>query len=190
MYNNRYGEDPEAKRPRPAVESTDVFFDHLNSVNEKSSHPLPKEVIYYSSIVMERFGESKNYFQESAEGKWSEKILGEKFLKSSALPKNRQIGELKDIGDTALFLCGYFSDSLNRKLIDTGYYRQIGRASYKKLNVFAPSVFELANFYDSVARFFDTLTAMMSVVAQNFFAKTDEEFALLVSSDFKIKAAA
>ena len=166
------------------------FFDHLNGVNQKSSHPLPKEMVYYSSIVMERFGESKNYFQQSAEGKLSEKILGEKFLKSTSLPKNRQINELKDIGDTSLFLCGYFSDSLNRKIVDTGYYRQIGSASYKKLNIFLPSLFELENFYESVAKLFDTLAAMMSIVAQSFLSKTDEEFALLVSNEFKIRAAA
>ena len=166
------------------------FYDHLDNVNQKSTRPLPKEMVYYSSTVMERFGESKNYFQESDEGKLSEKVLGEKLLKSSSLPKKRQINELKDIGETSLFLCGYFSDSLNRKLVDTSYYRQIGSTSYKKLNALLPSVFELKDFYGLVAKFFDALAAMMSVVAQSFFSKTDEEFSMLVSSSFKIRTVA
>ena len=33
---------------------------------------------------------------------------------------------LKDIGDTALLLCGCFGDSLKSKIIDLGFYEDLG----------------------------------------------------------------
>ena len=164
------------------------FFDCLNEVNRKSSRPLPQEVIYYSSTVMDRFGKSRNYFQESKEGKMKEKALGKKLLESSCLPRHEQIKELKDIGDTTLFLCGYFSDSLNRKLVDTSYYQQIGQSSYKKLNVFHPILFDFKNFYEFIAKTFNSLVTMISIVAQRFFSKMEDEFLFIISDGFKVRA--
>ena len=183
----------DGKRPKRqdlVLESSlqSFFFECLSEVNGKALHPLPNEIIYYSSVVMDRFGESKNYFQESKGGRLKEKLLGKKLLESTLLPRGKQINELKDIGDTALFLCGYFSDSLNRKLVDTNYYRQIGQSSYKKLNAFLPTVFEFENFYIFIAKSFVNLAAMMSIVAQRFISQRDDEFTLLISSEFKVKA--
>ncbi len=163
------------------------FYDSLNEVNKKSLHPLPNEVIYYSSIVMARFAESKHYFQEE-QGRVREKILGKKFLESSNLPKNKQIEELKDIGDTALFLCGYFSDSLNRKLLNMSYYQKIGQLSYRKLNVLLPIILDFTNFYNFIAQSFIALITVIGIVAKKFFSQTEDDFTLLVSNAMKLKA--
>ena len=163
------------------------FYGHLNEVNKKSLHPLPNEVIFYSSIVMDRFAESKNYFQEE-EGRVREKILGKKFLESVNLPKNKQIEELKDIGDTALFLCGYFSDSLNRKLVDTSYYQQIGQLSYRRLNVLLPIILDFTDFYNFVAQSFTALVMVIGIAAKKFFSKSEDDFSLLISKAVKLKA--
>jgi hypothetical protein len=41
---------------------------------------------------------------------------------------------LKEIGDMALFVSGFFSDSLNRKLVDVDYYVSIGGCAYNALS--------------------------------------------------------
>ena len=41
---------------------------------------------------------------------------------------------LKEIGDVALFVSGFFSDSLNRKLVDVDYYVSIGGRAYNVLS--------------------------------------------------------
>jgi hypothetical protein len=46
----------------------------------------------------------------------------------------RQRATLKDIGDVALFVSGFFSDSLNRKLVDVDYYVSIGGCAYNALS--------------------------------------------------------
>jgi len=46
----------------------------------------------------------------------------------------RQRVTLKEIGDVALFVSGFFSDSLNRKLVDVDYYVSIGGRAYNVLS--------------------------------------------------------
>ena len=46
----------------------------------------------------------------------------------------RQRTTLKHIGDVALFVSGFFSDSLNRKLVDVDYYVSIGGCAYSVLS--------------------------------------------------------
>lgn len=46
----------------------------------------------------------------------------------------RQRVTLKEIGDVALFVSGFFSDSLNRKLVDVDYYVSIGGCAYNVLS--------------------------------------------------------
>ena len=46
----------------------------------------------------------------------------------------RQRDSLKEIGDVALFVSGFFSDSLTRKLVDVDYYVSIGGCAYNTLS--------------------------------------------------------
>src|SRR5580765_4400813 len=60
----------------------------------------------------------------------------------------RQRTSLKHIGDVALFVSGFFSDSLNRKLVDVDYYVSIGGCAYSALrrvetDTFSPVFAEL-----------------------------------------------
>ncbi len=141
------------------------FFDKLSELNKKSNNPLPNETIYYSSIVMDKFGESEKYF-EIIEGRVRNKILGQKLLETSNKNKSTQKRDLKDIGDTALLLCGYFSESLNGKLIDGRYYQELGIVAYKNLNSIVPQEFKIPSFYKKLSRSFEMITNMMGIVAK------------------------
>jgi hypothetical protein len=48
---------------------------------------------------------------------------------------------LKQIGDESLFLSGFFSDSLRRKLVDVDYYVNIGGYAYNALSRFESDTF-------------------------------------------------
>lgn len=161
------------------------FFDHLNDLNQKSTRPLPNEAIYYSSLLLDKFGESQNYF-EVEEGRIKEKILGLKLLESNSLNKNSQKRALMDIGDTALFLCGYFAESLNRKIVDGRYYQNIGIMAYDRLNHLEPDFLDFPEFYSFLSRSFETLTMMIGTVAQSLSAKSNE-VSLFISTPHTIK---
>jgi hypothetical protein len=40
---------------------------------------------------------------------------------------------LKEVGDTSLYVSGFFGESLNRKLVDVDYYIQMGGSAYGEL---------------------------------------------------------
>jgi len=72
----------------------------------------------------------------------------------------RQRTSLKQIGDLSLFISGFFSDSLNRKLVDVDYYVSIGGYAYGALSrvetdTFSPVFAELA---DKFVGFVDVLS--------------------------------
>jgi hypothetical protein len=61
---------------------------------------------------------------------------------------------LRSVGDLSLFVAGFFSDSLNRKLVDIDYYVMLGGRAYESLSrfereTFAPAFAELAGSFVS-----------------------------------------
>ena len=141
------------------------FYKELLELNKLSSPKLPLEAIHYSSLVMEQFETSENYFEKS-EGKLREKILGIKLLEVNQLPSAQAKRSLKDVGDTALFLCGFFSESLNRKLIDEKYYHEIGKMAYDRLDSIVPTLNEVHSFYKIIATNFDMLAVLINLVSK------------------------
>ena len=72
----------------------------------------------------------------------------------------RQRASLKQIADASLFVSGFFSDSLNRKLVDVDYYASIGGFAYNALSrsendTFSPAFAELG---ENFVAFADVLT--------------------------------
>ncbi|MBC7538073.1 MAG: hypothetical protein H7281_04585 [Bacteriovorax sp.] len=158
------------------------FFDLLIDANKKSMKPLPNEIIFYSSLVMDKFGSSHSYFEE-VDGKIREKILGIKLLESYQLPKDKQKNAVKDVGETALLVCGYFSDSLNKKIIDTKYYNEIGILAYSRLNSFIPKAYDIPNFFDKMSKHFHQVTALISLISEKQINDATDFF--LIISDKK-----
>jgi hypothetical protein len=142
------------------------FYDLLQEYNKKSHRPLPNEIIYYASLVMDNLGSSEKYFEE-IEGKVKEKVLGLKLLESYQLPREKQKTAVKDIGETALVLCGYFSESLNKKIIDTKYYNEIGIRAYGVLDSYVPKAFDTPNFFGKVARHFVDVTQLITLISES-----------------------
>ncbi len=60
--------------------------------------------------------------------------LGVKLAEGAAeMNREARVRRLKDVGDTSLYVSGFFADSLNNKLVDVRYYIQIGESAYREL---------------------------------------------------------
>lgn len=161
------------------------FYDHLQEFNKKSLNPLPNETIYYSSLVMDNYGVSEKFF-EYVNGKAKEKILGIKLLESSQHPKEKQKQILKDIAEMSLLICGYFADSMNRKIIDVNYYQDLGIIAYGRLNSFSPTAYDIPAFYKLMARSFSEITLLMSFVSKKYSADSDKDLPWLILPQRKV----
>ncbi|MFP5386769.1 MAG: hypothetical protein ACLGHN_11860 [Bacteriovoracia bacterium] len=140
------------------------FFDGLSELNKKSLCPVPESVIYYSSDVLDKFALSQDFF-ETSEGKIREKILGMKLLEATQLTRDEQKKAYKEVGDMSLMVCGYFSESVNKKLVDAHYYAQLGKMAYSHLNNVIPTFLDIPSFYGMVATCFESLTTLLTLLA-------------------------
>lgn len=48
-------------------------------------------------------------------------------------PPAERVKTLKEVGDTSLYVAGFFAESLSRKLVDVDYYVGMGRGAYAEL---------------------------------------------------------
>ena len=70
------------------------------------------------------------------------------YVKALQASRHERVRLLRAMGDTALFVSGFFADSLSRTLVDLGYYRAMGGQAYARLSreerglVYEPGVFE------------------------------------------------
>jgi hypothetical protein len=58
--------------------------------------------------------------------------LGMQLAEAPTEPGER-VRRLKQVGDTSLYVSGFFSESLGRKLVDADYYASIGSTAYSEL---------------------------------------------------------
>ncbi len=150
------------------------FFEGLNELNKKSLCPVPESIIFYSSEVLDKFSLSQDFF-EISEGKVREKVLGMKLLEAMQMNRDEQKRTYKEVADMSLLVCGYFSESVNKKIVDTHYYAQLGKMAYGHLNNVSPTFLDIPCFYSMVSTCFETMTTLMSNFASQNRYGTDNE---------------
>ena len=89
-----------------------------------------------------------------------DEALGVRFVRALQSGGAAQRDGLRRVGDTSLFVSGFFSDSLNRGLVDIDYYMQLGERAYGSL---AHSDGTLAEVFDELA---DKFAAMVDVLTE------------------------
>lgn len=154
------------------------FYEQLRDLNKNSLCPVPEETIYYSSEVLEKCAFSQEFFNFEG-GKAREKVLGMELLQASAYSPEKKKRAYKDIGDTALVMTGYFSKSINDKILGSDYYVRLGQMAYEKLDVAQPKCFDVPSFYKVMATCFENLAQMMSVIMQR--SEGNQEIPYLLS---------
>jgi len=89
-------------------------------------------------------------YLQQREGEDSAEPLALKLARALEAGGFEQRTTLRQIGDTSLFVSGFFSESLRRKLVDVDYYVSIGGYAYNALSrqetdALSPVFAELAN---------------------------------------------
>lgn len=81
-------------------------------------------------------------------------------LAGTASDAGARVKALKEVGDTSLYVTGFFADSLQRKLVGVNYYVDLGQAAYAELAQ-RLAISTVGEVYDELAgkfpRFVDVL---------------------------------
>ncbi len=80
-----------------------------------------------------------------------------------------RVKALKEVGDTTLYVSGFFADSLHRKLVDANYYIGLGETAYRELSHRLGTATNVSSVYEELAekfpRFVDVLSEVRSQVS-------------------------
>lgn len=90
--------------------------------------------------------------------------LGVRFARALQTGGSRQRDGLREVGDLSLFISGFFSDSLNRTLIDIDYYIQLGECAYGSLARQGDPAF--GDVFDELAGKFSACVDVLSEVSE------------------------
>jgi hypothetical protein len=92
--------------------------------------------------------------------------LGMKLAQASTDPGER-VRTLKQVGDTSLYVSGFFAESLTRSLVDVDYYVGLGQNAYSQLARYqGGSITEVyEELADKFPRFVDVLAQVRKTIA-------------------------
>jgi hypothetical protein len=88
--------------------------------------------------------------------------LGPKLAQPPADPGER-LRSLKQVGDTSLYVAGFFAESLSRSLVDVDYYVGLGQSAYGQLARTLSSQKSLTEVYEELA---DNFPKFVDVLAE------------------------
>lgn len=110
------------------------FHNYLHSALHKHQVQADNHTVIYLTNLLSSFTRSEN-FLDHVEGKSPHKPLA--LYYSDAVNSDNDYERnvtLRRLGDVALFICGLFSHSLNKKAVDVDYYIAMGGSAYGHLS--------------------------------------------------------
>jgi hypothetical protein len=111
----------------------EFFFGRVHEAVETLDFRAKDETIHYLINLLTLFGRTDHYLDSEKANIDRPLALILVELNSSA-SKSERNNILRQLGDIALFVSGFFSDSLNRKTVDVDYYVAMGGSAYSSLS--------------------------------------------------------
>ncbi len=130
----------------------DFFSEAVDDAFKQRKLPPTPLANEYLVKLLTHYIFADNLFDETSEnGKKTRSTLAELYLKAMNSEPSVRLDLLKKLGDTSLYITGFFSESLNKKIVDVSYYVNMGESAFSSL---ASSVNEEA--YSSLYKDFST----------------------------------
>jgi len=99
--------------------------------------------------------------------------LGVKLAQAGSDPGER-VSTLKQVGDTSLYVAGFFAESLGRSLVDVDYYVGIGQSAYAQLARALRQQRTITDVYSELAENFPSFVGVLAEVRKRTdFATSD-----------------
>ncbi len=153
--------------------SKSFFFDLINESKVKVQFQPSETASYYLVDLMESFLRSTPSVEDIDQSSQSN-TLAESFLQATATYDKCKIKLLKKLGDTTLYVSGFFGDSLNRKLVDIDYYVNMGETAYGTLaNSINESTF--SELYMEFAQKFMNFVELLTYISLKVNLQSDED---------------
>ncbi|MCC6137493.1 MAG: hypothetical protein IT287_02595 [Bdellovibrionaceae bacterium] len=146
------------------VNTRSYFFSSLQqALFARRIETLPAVEIYLVDVLEKFLLTDKLYDESNSSGKKTRETLAEMMLRASAATPRQRADLLRKLGDSALYISGFFGQSLQRKIVDIDYYINMGTTAYSSLakeideDTFSQAYTEISNRFTD---FVDVFTLM------------------------------
>ena len=146
----------------------EYFKEAVEDATDRLNVEISDHTEFYVVDLLSRYASIKTL--TSTELVSEEKTFAELFLESYELKTEGRARILKYIGDTTLFLTGFFSDSFQRSIVDVDYYASLGQTSYRNLlDLLAARVVQwgLEEVFDELSGKFFQLMDVLAEVSES-----------------------
>ena len=121
-------------RVMPVSNLCDYFRQSIDTVIEQQGVSLDPHATHYVVNMMTLFSRSENFYEDDGEI-YGIKPLALMLADAADAPSPEHRNQvLQRIGDVALFISGFFVDSLANKAVDIDYYIHMGENAYGSLS--------------------------------------------------------
>jgi len=153
----------------------DFFCDRVEQAFKRLKfEPLPLSR-HYLIDLLEHYIFSHNLFPiEDETGRNKRETLAELYLRAQNSPSPLRLDLLKKLGDSSLYISGFFGDSLNRKIVDIEYYVDMGGVAYHTLSSSAADE-NMAQMFGEFAARFPEFVDVLTFISQESMIQTNED---------------
>lgn len=128
----------------------------IQQAEDRSQRVLDEDVESYLIFTLMRFTQSPHL---------ASRVLAPEFLGSAQLTGAARQNRLRDVGDECLLLSGLFPQVAERRLVQPGYYVQLGQTAYDHLGQLLQQA--LAKLYQQLASCFVSMMDVLQHVRQD-----------------------
>jgi len=154
-------------RVMPVHNLCDYFRHSIDAVIEQQGVTLDPHATHYVVNMMTLFSRSENFYEDDGEI-YGIKPLAMMLADAADAPSAEHRNQvLQRIGDVALFISGFFVDSLANKAVDIDYYIHMGENAYGSLSEETRGTFRgnaFAHIFRELACNFQILTDVLNEV--------------------------
>jgi hypothetical protein len=146
------------------ISPAEFFREHVSTAIGKQKLEVSADIEFYLVNLLCEFIDPQRSQVLRGKENILETPLALQFKKALEAPPEHQAGILRGLGDTSLYVAGYFQDFFNKKVYDVSYFVSLGSQAYSSLS------FLLQERDDSFASTYRTLgqsfTDLVEVVAE------------------------
>ena len=156
----------------------EFFHDSVNQAISNQHIEVSAETVFYLVNLLTVYSRSEHLFDKTENGidlKPLALIYADAVNQSNTLERARL---LQRLGDTALFIAGVFTDSLNRKVVDVDYYIAMGGNAYSTVSETLRGAYNngsVKSLFDELTEKFTEFVDVLNEVSENANLSTNSD---------------
>lgn len=163
-------------RVLPVHDLREYFRDSIDAALARQRVAVDPHTTHYVVNLLTLFSRSEEFYEDSGDA-YGVKPLALMLLDAVEASNSEQRSfSLQRIGDVALFIAGFFADSLASHSVDVDYYVHMGGTAYGSLSDEIRGTTRgaaLANVYEELARKFQPLVDILNEVRDGARCESD-----------------